>query len=87
MDHVFKVPRKCEVPRHSVLIFFGGCSCLPIALPVINYIVLPFLLVCYSSLAHMNISYICLNMDVMSQPLGHDGGASISEKITTFGCC
>lgn len=38
----------------------------------------------YSSLAHMNISYICFNMDVMSQLLGHDGGASISEKIITF---
>lgn len=45
---------------------------------------LPLLLVYYNSLAHMNISNISLNMDVMSQLLCHYGRASISEKIISF---
>lgn len=34
----------------------------------------------------MTISNISLNMDVLSQLLGYDGGASIYEKIITFRC-
>lgn len=74
---------KHDMSRHSILIFL---LLLMLACSTSSYIyvVLPFLQVCYNPLAHMNISNISLNMDVMSQFLGHDGGASISEKIITF---
>lgn len=68
----------------TVLIFFLLLLVLAYSTSSYKLYCLIFLLVYYNSLAHMSISNIGLNMDVMSQLLGHDGGASISEKINTF---
>lgn len=75
---------KHDMPRQLHFGFFFFLLILACSTSSYIYIVLPFLLVYYNSLAHMSISNISLNTDIMSQLLGHDEGASISEKIITF---